>query len=174
MSVATSTALAIAVPAITAGGMIGKGAIDASAAKNAANIQANSTQQALDFTKAQKAAQENAAAPYLAAGGNAVSHLTGAIRPTPTGAPPSPYSVAPGAMPQGQQTGYSTSSLNAPASSAAYGFAPSSAAPMAAQPLAPQAGQMVKLQSPTDGSVRSVPASIAKQYIDRGAKVITD
>lgn len=141
----------------------------ADAATHAADLQAAATQSALDFTKQQKAAQENAAAPYLAAGGNAASHLTGAIRPTPKGAPPSPYSVAPGGMPQGQQqTGYSTSSLNAPASSAAYGFAPSSAAPMAAQPLAPQAGQMVTLRAP-DGTTKSVSAAVAPAYIAKGA-----
>lgn len=137
----------------------------ADAQEKAASLQAASAQEALDFTKGQKAKQEVAAAPYLAVGQQAVANLSGAVRPGPSGPPPTPYSTAPGGMPQGQQTGYST--LSMAQSPSAYGFAPKVPAPAAG----PAGGGMVTLQAP-DGTTRSVPSNLVQSYISRGAKVV--
>lgn len=176
MSIATGLALAAGVAAIGAGAKLAGSAIEAHAAGSAADKQAAAAQAALDFTKGQKAKQESAAAPYLAAGGRAVSMLPGAVRPATAGQPPNPYSVAPGTTPTGSQTGYST--LGAASSSPAYGLAsPGSIAPSvggqsAPGVSAPATSGMVLLQAP-DGSQRSVPANLAPQYIARGAKQVS-
>lgn len=160
---------ALAIPLITAGVTGGTAlagaAINASGQKTAANDQAAGAQAALDFTKGQKAKQEVAAAPYLAVGQQAVANLPGAVRPGPSGPPPTPYSTAPGGMPQGQQTGYST--LSMAQSPSAYGFAPKAPAPAAG----PAGGGMVTLQAP-DGTTRAVPSNLVQSYISRGAKVV--
>jgi hypothetical protein len=140
----------------------------ADAQKQAAALQSQYAQEALDFTKGQKAKQEASAAPYLAVGQQAVGALPGAVRPMPTGAPPSPYAVAPGGSSMGQQTGYSTLSMaNAPS---AYGMAPSASAN--GVPAGSTAVQMVRLQAP-DGSVRQVPSNLVQPFIAKGAKVLS-
>ncbi len=162
MSLFTGAAL-IGAALATTGGAVAAAKMGSSATKDAANLQADAAQQALDFTKQQKAAQEAHAAPYLALGGQAVANLPGAVRPTPTGGPPMPYGVAPGSMPQGQQTGYSNASMMAPRP--AYGNSSgSSLANMGGPPMA-SAG-VVTLQAP-DGSTRQVPAAQATQLMQQ-------
>ncbi len=158
-AIALSTALAAAGT---------KGAFDAVGASKAANaseygaqLQAQATQNALDFTKAQKAKQEAAYAPYGAIGQQAVSALPGAIRPNPTQGPPPTYSGPPplAYMGQGGQPGPAT-------------YQPPSNAPLS-QIGAPQqaSGPMVTLQAP-DGSQKQVPQSQAQFYIAKGARQI--
>ncbi len=121
----------------------------AGAAEHAADLQAKATQEALDFTKAQKAKQEAAAAPYLSLGQMATQNLPGAVRPMPTQGPPSPYTTQPQAT--------------RPMPMSAMG-----------QPSAPPLGgiqqqPMVMLEAP-NGARKSVPANQADAYIQRGAK----
>ncbi len=138
----------------------------ASGAEGAANINASAAQQALDFTKAQKAKQEAAYAPYAAVGQQAISQLPGAVRPMPTQGPPGAYAGPPplAYMGQGGRPGPATYAppQNAPLSQIG--------APMAGGTTAP-GGTMVLLQAP-DGSQRSVPQAQAQAYIAKGARVI--
>jgi len=138
----------------------------ADAATHAADLQSQAAQAALEFTKGVKAKQEAAAAPYLSLGQMATGALPGAVRPSPSGAPPTPYGTAPGAMPQGQQTGFSLPSGAPPA----YGFsayATDGGVPAGSTPV-----RMVQLQAP-DGTMRQVPPNLVQPFLDRGAKVVS-
>ncbi len=125
----------------------------ADAATHAADLQAKSAQEALDYTKGVKAAQTTAFAPYQAVGAQATAALPGAVRPMPQG-PPAPYGSQPRAvMPQAQPL----SQLGQPPAPTANPSAPS--------------GPMVLLQAP-DGSQKQVPQAQAAMYIARGAKQV--
>lgn len=144
---------AVAVPLITAG--IG-GATSAfgaheqaNASENAAALQAQGIQQALDFTKAQKAKQEAAANPYLSLGGMAVGQLPQIAARAPMGGPPAPYGAP--QQPMAMQ--------------------PSTLGGMAGgMPQPPQGGGMITLRGP-DGSTRQFAATDprAQQAMQMGA-----
>ena len=148
----------------------------ADAAKQAAQLQATAAQNALDWTKQQKAAQLAAYAPYSAVGQQAVAQLPGAVRPMPAGGPPPAYSGPPplAYMGQGGQSGPATYQppSNAPLSQIGapqQAIPPTAAAPVA--PGTPAGGAMVTLQAP-DGTTKQVPQSQAQFYISRGAKQV--
>lgn len=151
MSVSTTAAI---ISALAAAGETGYAAYESSSAqKDAANTALQGTQAGLDFLKAQKAKQEAAAAPYLALGQQATSMLPSAVRPSPVGGPPMPYTTQPRAtMPSLPMSGFSAPQM------------PQNA------PLAASSG-LVTLQAP-DGSTRQVPQEQAQFYISRGAKAI--
>lgn len=130
----------------------------ASSAERGAELQAQATKEALDFTKAQKAKQEAAAAPYLSLGGMAAGRLPGVVRQSPQGGPPLPYTTqAQATAPQGPQM-------------------------MGAQPMgqmgAPMAGGtpgmaagLVTVQAPT-GETMQLSRDQAQQAVSRGARIV--
>lgn len=130
------------------------------AAEHGADLQAKAAQDALDFTKAQKAKQETAYAPFGALGQQAAGMLPGLARQAPTTGPPAPFTTQPRAtapMPQGAPL----SQMGAPQ-------------PPLSQPFGggmSQTGQMVLLEAP-DGSRKSVPQAQAAAYIAKGARQV--
>lgn len=140
------------------GGAVGA-KVTSNASEHAADTQAKAAQEALDFTKAQKAKQEAAYAPYAAVGQQAASTLSGLVRPAPMGGPPAPYASQPmqggsplSMMGQGMMQGPSSPTMQQPAGATAH-------------------GAMVMLQAP-DGTQKQVPVSQASFYISRGAKQV--
>ena len=89
MSVATATAIAIAA-GVGAAGSIGSSLIGSSAAKSAANTQEQASQNAIDEQQREFNTQQANYAPWLAAGGGALSQLTAGT--APGGAFVTPYS----------------------------------------------------------------------------------
>lgn len=177
MCVATSTAISIATLGATAGASIYGATKSAGASTHAADIESAAAQQALDFTKAQKAKQEAAYAPYAAAGAQAASSLPGMVRPMPTGGPPAPYTsqftaTAP-ARPLSAM-GAAPAAVGPPPGMMppAQGMAP--AGPPQPGGVAPPAvgqGQMVTMQAP-DGTTRPIPKEQVQFYLQKGAKVV--
>ena len=138
----------------------------AAAQTHAADLQAQAAQNALDYTKSVKAAQTAAAAPYQALGTQATGMLPGAVRPTPLGAGPTPYSTRPNngvAAPQGAPL----SQIGQPATT-----------PTVAPPQAAAGGPMVTLQAP-DGQTKQFSQADAQRILQikdaqgRSARVIS-
>ncbi len=152
--------VAIPIATIVASAIAAKAS--SSSAKHAADTQAAAAQDALDFTKAQKAKQEAAYAPFGALGQQAVGMLPGLARQAPVGGPPAPYTTQPRAtapMPQVNAQGAPMSMMGGPQ--------PMPQGMPAQMPQQP----MVTLAAP-DGSQKQVPASQAPYFISRGAKQV--
>ena len=153
-----------------AGSSVASGLIGANASESNANTQAAAAQAALDFTKAQKAKQEAAFAPYQAISQNA---LAAPPAQRMVGSAPAPYSSQPNStMPMPNQAppmggGGGGSTLLGMASPQAG----AQASPQPPQSQQAGSGPMVLLQAP-DGSQKQVPAQLAPAYIARGAKQI--
>lgn len=177
MSLFTGAALLGAGIAAATGG-IAAAKMTSGASTNAADLQAKAAQDALDFTKAQKAKQEAAWQPFANVSGQAATVLPGLVRPNPTGGPPPAYAGPPPLPYMGAPGGGQPPAAPQGAPLNAMGQPPPMAAPSAMTPPgapnaaggAPQ-GQMVMLQAP-DGSTKSVPAAQAQFYIQRGAKQV--
>lgn len=186
MSLFTGAALIGAALASTAGG-IAAAKMTSGASKDASKAQADAAQQALDFTKEQKAKQEAAYAPFGALGQQAATMLPGLARQAPTQGPPAPYTTQPQAtrpmppppsIPQGMPP---TASQGAPLSAVGQTTMPMpTAAPLPAQAVPagagqPPTGQMVTLRSP-DGDVKQFPPEIANKILqmrDKFGRVAT-
>ncbi len=123
--------------------------IQADASTDAANIQAQSNKDALDFAKSQAALEQKNFAPYLAAGTGALSKLSyglGIGNPIDYTATGGPASITPAGDPR---------------------VSPSSPA---AQFIDSTRTQPVWMTAPT-GERQQVPANQVQHYIDRGAKL---
>lgn len=139
-----------------AGGSVAAAKMTSGASQNASDKSAAAAQEALDFTKGQKAKQEAAYAPFGALGQQAAGMLPGLARQAPSVGPPAAFTTQPRAtapMPQGAPL----SQMGGPVGTGQQGL--------------PQAGPMVLLQAP-DGSQKSVPAAQAQMYIARGARQV--
>ncbi len=137
----------------------------AGAAEHGADLQAKAAQEALDFTKAQKAKQEAAYVPFGALGQQAALALPGLARQTPSVGAPAPYTTQPRATMPAQQ-GAPLSLMGQPQGG------PQMPAVQPNRSMMPQgqpSGQMVTLQAP-DGTTQAVPVEKAQFYLQRGAR----
>lgn len=147
--------------------------LKANAAQHGSDTQAAAAQEALDFTKAQKAKQEAAYAPYAAVGQQAASTLPGLVRPAPVGGPPLPFASQPrpsGPSMQGSPLSMMGQGMPNQTIGGGLSWAAGGTPAPSGQP-APQGAQMVLLQAP-DGTQKQVPANQAQFYISRGAKQV--
>ncbi len=135
----------------------------ASSAEHGADLQAKAAEEALAFTKAQKAKQEAAFAPYQNLSQMALQNPLPA-RAVPGGAP-APFTTQPRATMPAQPQGMPLSQMGQSPLPMAPQVQP--ARSLGAPASSPDA--MVMLQAP-DGSQKQVPAAQADAYIARGAK----
>lgn len=149
MSVATSTAIAIAA-GVGGAASVTSAAMQSRAAGHAADIQGKAAEEALAFTKEQKAKQEAAAAPYLALGGMAAGRLPGVVRPMPAYGAPAPYTTQPQATSPVQPAGQPMAALGQPGAGM---------------------GGLVMVQAPTGETMR-LPQAQAQQAVSRGARIV--
>ncbi len=152
MSLFTGAAL-LGTALAAAGGSVAAAKLNSGAAQNAADKQAAAAQEALDFTKGQKAKQEAAYAPFQQISQNALANPVAA-----RGSIGGPLSAM-----GSQQPPSSMSAQSGP-------MMPQAPTPQMPQGQGNGAG-MVLLQAP-DGSQKQVPQNQAQFFISRGAKQI--
>lgn len=171
--------LSVGVPVV--GSLVGaKMANDAN--KDASALQAKGYADALDFAKSEYADQQRRIDDALALEKNRYAELNTKLEPWVTsgtassdrmaqllGLPSRPASTATAPPSRGPAVGPNVGAALPMQSKPVERDTAPPAAPAAAPPTAPAAAQMVDLIAP-DGSTRSVPASQAEFYIQRGAK----
>jgi len=137
----------------TVGGLIGA-TIQSNASKDAAALQAEGIQKALDFEKQQYADLTGRLAPYVSAGGASTDRMSQLL-----GLPARADTTATGTPARGPAVAnYSAPNVAGPQQ-------------QTTQPLARSAEPTVMLQAP-DGSTRAVPQSQVAAYVSKGAKQI--
>jgi hypothetical protein len=146
-----------AIPLVMVGASMVKGAMDSHAAKKAAKTQTAAGQQALGVQNRVYQDQMAGMAPYAQTGG-AANSLMGRLMTAPGG---SQFAS------QGPMSGPAAAPLSS-------GFASALSGPQGPT-MGPQGlmqtggGQMIQLRAP-DGSMGSVPAHLADQFIAKGAQ----
>lgn len=133
------------------------------ASERAAEIEAQSQREALDFAKAAYGREQEQLAPYVGAGGAAVSKLSELMG---LGTPP-PYKPLPVQAPIPAAPGVMVGDPRLGALSGVSGPAPTPAVP----PTAANGGGMVLMQAP-DGSRRPVPEALVSQMQSKGAQIV--